>query len=315
MFKQTIKYILTLICLLVGSTFTQAQAEIQLSRLLIQLWPEFDRPETLVIYQGQLADSVGLPATLTFQLPARIETMHAVAVFNEQGNLITTPYEIERVGDTLRLTFTVTRPAFQFEYYDPAIVVKDGSKRSLNYRAIADYTVSEFQIKVQQPFGAEAMELLPLPDETTVGLDQLIYYVFEQRNLPSGEVVSIIGGYTKEDDTVTTKVQIGIPQPSRPTTISTSDQNWLLLGYVLVGLGASILIAVVVWWYFNRRRLQAATRRPSPKRGAARSARSTPAQPQTQPTQTEFESKFCHKCGAPFKEDALFCHKCGAARR
>jgi len=53
-----------------------------IDNLVVQLWPEYDRPETLIIYQGQLVADASLPTTLTFEIPARVETMHAVAIMS-----------------------------------------------------------------------------------------------------------------------------------------------------------------------------------------------------------------------------------------
>ncbi len=50
--KTILRFTLIAVCLLVIPFLSQAQAAIQLDSLTLEFWPEYDRPETLVIYRG-----------------------------------------------------------------------------------------------------------------------------------------------------------------------------------------------------------------------------------------------------------------------
>ena len=67
---------LGLLILLVGffaSTYdVGAQNDITFAGLEIDLWPEYDRPDMLVIYRITLDNSVKLPAQLTLRIPAAV---------------------------------------------------------------------------------------------------------------------------------------------------------------------------------------------------------------------------------------------------
>lgn len=59
--------------------YVSAQNEITLASLEIDLWPEYDRPDMLVIYRLTLDNSVKLPAQLTLRIPAAVGAPYNVA--------------------------------------------------------------------------------------------------------------------------------------------------------------------------------------------------------------------------------------------
>jgi len=73
--------LLSVLMMAILSGFALAQTDSpEVSELTVELWPEFDRSEVLVIYRAQLSDSTPLPAEVTFRFPGYVEAMHAVAV-------------------------------------------------------------------------------------------------------------------------------------------------------------------------------------------------------------------------------------------
>ncbi len=310
LFKRWYILIVALIIVLFSMPVS-AQNDAQLKTLVIQVWSEFDQPETLIIYHGELADTVSLPVELSFNIPANVGEMNAVAVFDENGNLVNHPYQLTD-GDAgnKQLTFSIDTPIFRFEYYDADILQKDGKKRTLNFNPTLDYRVDALQIEVQQPFGAQDMALSPPADDTVVGADQFNYFIYQRENLAAGETFSLTGSYTKETDTVTTDVQVGIPQPETPTeTPPVASQNWqLTAGYILIGLGAVVLLVVGGMWIYNN--MNAAQSDEPPRRSGQKKRKSSSVK-----NVSGAKSKFCHHCGAKLQPDAKFCHQCGTPRR
>ena len=59
--------VLSIIILSLVPGSASAQEEINLDTLQVDLWPEYDKPEMLVIYRIQLSEDVQLPTTLSFR--------------------------------------------------------------------------------------------------------------------------------------------------------------------------------------------------------------------------------------------------------
>ncbi len=323
-FKLFKNVLIAALIALPGIISVQAQSPISLDNLSIQVWPEFDRPETLVIYKGALADSVALPATLTFRLPAQVPEMFAVAAFDEEQNtLVNNPYTFE-AGT---LTLTVERRQFQFEYYDPTLVIKADTQRNVQLDFAVDYPVAAWRLELQQPLGAGNLQLSPEADEVTQGADQLLYHIYRRADTTGGETISVSGSYQKNGDTLTAEANVNIPplaQNTEPAVTPAANSNWLTAGYVLIGLGVLVLLAAGGVWFY--RYLNASTgqpvRRPARSRAQVQSKkagrpvkRSAAPAPRQAGPQDPGPGRFCHQCGTEYKPDAAFCHSCGTPRR
>jgi len=324
--KQVNLFLILVGLLAFSAVIAYAQGDERIERLSIQLWPEFDQPETLVIVHGNLADAPSFPATLTFNLPVGITEMHAVAILaDDGGELLNHPYELVQRDGASQLSFALGAPIdFYFEYYDPSIMTNNGDERSLTYEFIADYAVQDLSIEVQQPPEAENMQLSPEPDNVAVSSNQLTYHIYKKSNLAPGSTLSFAGTYQKQGDTLTNDLVVNIPEPSEPfqplQPAPAKEQDWtLMLGYALVGLGAGVLVFAGVMWYINRNRSQEeyepAPRRPSRKKGKSPAARISQPKSAQQSAPSSSDARFCPHCGAAYKQDALFCHKCGKPRR
>ncbi len=125
----TLILLLSLTALLLPRT-GRAQNEVQLDSLEINLWPEYDRAEMLVMYICGLP-SKSWPVTLTFRIPKTAIRPSEVAVRTEDGGLYETPFTYKVEGEYIVVSFEATTQNFQLEYYDPLTI--DGSKRSYGF--------------------------------------------------------------------------------------------------------------------------------------------------------------------------------------
>ncbi|MEE8390932.1 MAG: hypothetical protein V3S14_09090, partial [Anaerolineae bacterium] len=119
--------------------------------LSISLWPEFDRPDVLVIYRGELSTDTELPAQLTFRIPGYVESMHAVAARQDDALFNVDPASIEwtRAGDEAWLSFPTALPGIHLEYYDPVILSKQGQTRQITYTLFVPYDIGTALFEIQ----------------------------------------------------------------------------------------------------------------------------------------------------------------------
>ena len=80
-----------LVSLLLLPTSVQAQGDVNFSELTIQLWPEYDHPDMLVMYSFTLAADSVLPAEVQVRIPASAN-LNAVAKV-EDGTMMNVPYD------------------------------------------------------------------------------------------------------------------------------------------------------------------------------------------------------------------------------
>ncbi len=299
-----------------------AQTPITLKSLEVELWPEFDRPETLVIYRAELASTVTLPADVTFRLPATMESMFVVAV-ERDGVLVEVnrdAFKLEHANDAMQLTFSTPVPRIQFEYYDASILTKQGAERQLKFEIAAPYSTEKAAFQVQEPFQAEKFTLTPPASSTFTGTDGLTYAVLETAGLARDETFSLTANYSRASDALSVQnlaaptVMPAVPAAAESPVAQPPANENLTLGYILIGVGVALLLGVVVFWVRSKKaapaEVRSATRRP--KRTARSVEMSAPVAP---PPVVSPTRNFCYRCGMALRDDANFCYSCGAERR
>ncbi|MGA2503961.1 MAG: hypothetical protein ABSG01_07710, partial [Anaerolineales bacterium] len=70
----------------------QAQSELRLSSVSVDIWPEYDQPAVLVIYHISMPANTTLPVTLNLRIPAQAEA-YAVAISDPVNGLLNAPYD------------------------------------------------------------------------------------------------------------------------------------------------------------------------------------------------------------------------------
>lgn len=320
--------LLTLIMLLALGVKAQALSP-KLKELTVSLWPEYDRPEVLVIYRAQLSADTSLPTPVTFRLPGYIEDMNAVAV-EEDGRLINVnpdTIKLQHEGDDLWLTFSATSPNLHIEYYDPVILTKQNQGRQLAYNFLSPYDIEMTNFEVQRPFAAEGFALTPEPIRTFTGQDNLRYSTIEVANLVAEETFELSATYQRQNDELSVQALRG-NAPGQPVVITEPsvplNSNNLDLGYILMGVGLVLLLGTGGYWWLKQRDMETGlrsrpprtkVRRPKKSPVRRRMAQQRPSSPATEEPPVRADSTFCYQCGTTLYPDAHFCHLCGAKRR
>lgn len=282
-----------------------------LSSLELALWPEFDRPEVLVIYRGLFAPDTPLPVPVEIRIPARVGAPTAVAYVGEGGQRFNQEHTTRVEGDQLIVSFELDAQGFQLEYYDDLPVDPTG-QRSYTYSYVADYPTAVLSLEFQVPPTAEGFALDPAADSVTQQGDGLTYHLVQVEALQAGDAQSWDLFYQKdnEDLTVSAFAQPETSAPAAPPPEANTDNSTVLIFLIafvaLVGVGAG------AFWLGRRTLPDVEPSPPPPKR---RQRRGSGRGPQPPISTTGQQTVFCYKCGAHLRQDSEFCHKCGAAVR
>lgn len=299
------KFAALIILVLMLPASGQAQSGLTFSAVKVDLWPEFDRPEMLVIYHLTLS-AQSVPADINLHIPAAAGQVHAVAAQQPDGRLINLTFEQRPPsGEWSEVVFKATSPEVQIEYYDPSLVKQDAI-RKFTYRWAGDYAVDAFLLEVQQPIDASDMDI---PSGTGSGVtrnDGLVYYTKEIGALPAGQTLEVALSYQKPTDTLSANVlQIQPSSPIDETTAGRATTLTTALPWLLGGLGL-LLIVGGGWWYWQSGRTKARPeRRARHKPAAQRNAAPVAAENQV----------YCHQCGKRAVPGDRFCRTCGTQLR
>lgn len=284
----------------------QAQEAVVIQTLEVDVWPEYDQPNVLVIYRITLSAQTKLPAEMVIRLPRSAGAPHAVAEQTANGLFNLAYTQAGEDGDWLLFRFTTTLPQLQLEFYDNSLV-KEGSLRSYTYRWPGDYQVENMTIVVQQPRTATDMRLEPSTGTSGPGNDGLIYFNVPVGKVAAGSTFNLDLRYTKNDDLLTQPQAFEAVTPAAPVNRTTPGRvtfneviPWALgiLGVLLIGIG--------IIWYIQT------GRQPEVSQAHKHSKRS--GQPETRPEIAQ-DGVFCHQCGKRAANGDAFCRACGTKLR
>jgi len=275
-----------------------AQAPVTIASAEINLWPEYDRAEMLVINYILLTADTPLPAILNMRVPVEVGTPLVVAV-GPSLDLVTdknVKFTSNTDGKWLIVSIEATGPAIQFEYYDSSLK-KEGATRSYSYEWLSDYEVENLSFKVQQPVDATDLITSPELEDDAIHQDQLQYYASKPVLVPSGKVISLELSYQKTSDALSiSRLQI---QPAAPVDENTPGRVSLSnsLPYVIGGLGVVLILGgLVYYWQAGRMSTRKARRRVHPHSGNDERGLET----------------YCPQCGERARPGDRFCRVCGA---
>jgi hypothetical protein len=279
----------------------------------LRLWPEYDKPGLLVIFDGTFSNTVTFPHEMVFTLPPGAHDIQATMT-DASGSLLTQPWRI----DGNKLTFTLQGAGYQVEYYVDTPLL--GSQRNLSYAFQAPYTIKQLEIEVQQPARATNFSVVPQPESSSPGSDGLTYYRLLRSNVAAGQSMPITIQYGKADQGTSVTPAPVAPgaaagAASAPGGSSAAGQTSFttILPWLLIGLGGLAFAGALAYYILLQRRSAAPAA--SPPVRPAKAAPSPFASGGAAGTTGSGPAVFCPKCGRPFTAVDQFCAQCGAARR
>lgn len=279
------------------------QAAPSLATLRISLWPEFDRPDVLVIYRGLLVVDTSLPVPVEVRIPANVGDPTALAYVDEAGQRLNLVYTSRMEGGERVVSFELPTLAFQLEYYD-ALPVDDVGQRSYTFDYQADHTIRELSVEFLAPPTARNFALVP-PADSVVPESSLVYHVAQVGALAQGETRSWTFRYHKDNADLTASILQREQAPSALPTVAApveGDSSTVLIFFV--AFVALVAVGAAAFWLGRRTGSEAEP--PIEALFPGRKKRQGPVRG---------SEIFCYKCGTQLRPDSEYCHKCGAAVR
>ncbi len=275
----------------------RAQSPIKLKSLQVQLWPEYDQPSMLVIYDFRLPESVKLPVSVSLSFPKEGHLV-AVASLAADNSLLNTDY----IGPTQTenaqtVTIQIQTPTtYHLEYYQP--LLRTGEQRQFTYLWPGDYAVDDISFNIRVP--PDTTSIVTDPDlKSTKAADGSATLIKDFGGLGAGQQFPLHVTYTKTSDTLSVPAES--VQPSKPLDSSTPGRVLLsnYLPYALGALGA-VAVGAAAIYFLQPHRKQVISRR-----------RSHGARAENKPG----KDIYCHQCGARAQGSDRFCRVCGTRLR
>ena len=258
--------------------------------LVIELWPDYDRPSVLALLTCTLPADTEFPAAVTLPLPETAQLNAVARIDSSDGvmkdDIISTP------GSGV-IEFITPDPLFRVEYYFPYRV--NNNQKSFDFTWLADLSVNKIELRVQQPTSANSFSSEPATGNVVKRENGFDYHILPVRVVPAGQPFSVRVNYKM----VTAQLSVeqlpsrgaDLQAPELPSESSAgSGSNWPIVTIVAGGL---IIVFFFVWQIASRRSLS-----------NTRKLRPTEAEEQSR-------ANLCKNCDRPVDEEDKFCGTCG----
>lgn len=279
-----------------------AQGSTEVESVQVSLWPEYDRGDVLVIYRVILPASTSLPAQVRLPIPADAPELTAAAFRAGSGGLLNAPYDRIEGDQADVIEFAAEGTELQIEFYLPLPAVDD--LRQFSFTWPGELEAGDFAYEIQQPVGAQEMNVDPAPTSQSTDAQGLTYHLVDLGPLSAADRPEVSFRYRKNTSQLTTEVAplVGLATPA-PAAAFAVDVGGILPWVVLVA-GLSLVIGGVVYFLRNRQEDRPARPRHRSTRPSADDDDRVDASP-----------VFCHNCGTQASASDRFCRQCGTALR
>jgi hypothetical protein len=305
--------------------FAPANQGLIVPNMMVQVWPEYDSTDVLVMMDFTLDPTAKLPLTFNFYAPtgARIS---GIAEIDDNGTFVYGKTPVLTAGTGFdKVAFQVqTHRHLRVEYYyDPGLGQADLRSFPVVFQNPVD--AAQVTMSVQQPLRSTGFSVTPALGAPIVDAQGATAVQGSFLDVKEGQRVSLVVAYTKTDAKPSVETSSTTAGTSGTVTGSTnSGAKWLIwLGVIVVVAVAGIL----VWTMLSPRRPQ----KPG-ARGSGQGAKPvsgvderTKVKPGRQPAGDGKDRRdaaggkrgpvrFCTECGSKMPDDVRFCPQCGHKR-
>ena len=235
-----------------GPTVAFAEEPTQYSNVTLWVWPEYDDPRLLVMWEGNVAGQSGTTTTAKFLVPTGVE-LYFTGYQDNTGKFISVnPKEVPSgIKGYDLLTFDITGVTFRVEYYQDSI--QGNPDKSINFEFKTLYPIKNLNIDVQQPLLATNYKIEPQL-QTSTQIQNITSYQSTYDSLGPDKALSFTIKYTKTNPA--TSVLQGNAAGSNSTQApnnsqalsSSTDNTWITFGVI------GVLCAAFFLWLERRRR-------------------------------------------------------------
>ena len=283
-----------------------------IQNFLISVWPEYDHPGVLVIFNGEINEA-DLPLEVSYPIPEQSRFALVAGSTDTTANRMI-PLPIEEGSSGKQITFTVVQPTFHVEfYYNP--FASGNAHRHYSYDFVSNLPIDSLVVDLQEPLAAQGFESEVPIDHQLQDSHGIKYYRKHYHQVSAGDTVYIEAHYENPEGTMTNEMLqsqmgggSGMGQQGGATSESESGNFgsfWIILVVVVIILGVLYLVTQYSGGKQTPRE-QTAAMPEQGEPGASKVIEKT--------TPDQHDTKYCIHCGKPIPQKAKFCTQCGQSQ-
>jgi hypothetical protein len=240
----------------------EATKDLTIGRMRVAIWPEYDDPSVLVIYDGKFEDISNYPIKTSFLVPKGAVISDACSLSHE-GQHFCQLYKTTNRGVYDEVRLLLPYPNFYLSFHTPGFDVTT-EKRELDYQIKANHPIRSMEIDIQQPLRSTAFNISPAKSTATPQKDGTIskvkgfnHFSYKYDDISEGEKSIFKISYIKSDPKPSVDIKYAsMTEPQVWGSPYETQKNIKTFVYLLFGTSLIAAIIVVAWLMRLRKKKQ-----------------------------------------------------------
>ncbi|MCP4326945.1 MAG: hypothetical protein GY791_00700 [Alphaproteobacteria bacterium] len=218
---------------------------LSIGRMRVMIWPEYDDPSVLVVYDGRFSDDSKFPTTTDFFIP-KGAIINDICSLSPDGQHFCQLYEVSEGErhDTAHLSLPFSN--FYLSFHHAPIDV-EAAERRIEYVIKANHPIGSMEVDIQQPLRSTNFAISPSGGETYSEKD-FDHFTYTLEDIAKGEDRVFKIGYIKETKEPSVDVKFASMTGRRVWGSPYETQrNVRTIIYVMFGTGVFMVLAAMLW--------------------------------------------------------------------
>ena len=237
------------------SAYAIGADNLSIGRMQVSIWPEYDDPSVLAIYDGRFEDVTSFPIKTTFLLP-KGSIINDACSLSHEGQHFCQLYSVRQTTEFDEIELYLPYPNFYLSFHFTPFDVSV-EKRSFRYRIKANHLIDKLEIDIQQPLRSTEFNISPGDGQLNVeGEETHYHYTYDEFDTGREQVFDI--GYAKKDQKPS--MDIKYSRMSGPKVFSSpyeTQRNIRTILYLIFGTGIGGVMVITFWLLKSRKKAAA----------------------------------------------------------
>ncbi len=229
-----------------------AGGDLTIGRMKIAIWPEYDDPGVLVIYDGRFADSSRFPLKTSFFLPKNAVISDACSL-SPKGQHFCQLYETVNRGEFDEVTLFLPFPNFYLSFHTYPHESRT-DKRAIDYRIRTNHKIATMEVDIQQPLRSTEFNISPAGNDTSE-MKGFNHFKYTFNHVAGGENKLFRIAYNKKDRLPSVDIKYSLMSGEKvwgsPYDTQRQVKNII---YIIFFTGITGLIALLSGYFYLKRK-------------------------------------------------------------
>ena len=232
--------------------------DLTIGRMRVAIWPEYDDPSVLVIYDGRFEDASSYPIKTSFLVPKGAVISDACSLSYE-GQHFCQLYKSVNRGAYDEVSLLLPYPNFYLSFHSFGFDIA-AEQREFDYHIKANHPITAMEVDIQQPLRSTAFNISPAENATnslekgTISkVKGFNHFAYQLNDISEGQESVFKINYIKDDPKPS--VDIKYASMSGPQVWgSPYETQKKIKSMVYILFGSGLLGVMLIAWYIWSRK-------------------------------------------------------------